>query len=89
MLQALSKALTHLIFRNGAVESLHAKGVCLDDKTMKVLNADINNRLYTVLTLCFNGTAEEQIQLEHTLNFLAKYYGSKWDNAKYVDILIP
>lgn len=34
-LQALSKALTLLVFRNGIVENLHADGVCLDDKTMK------------------------------------------------------
>ncbi len=88
-LQALSKALTHLIFRNGTVETLHAKGVCLDDETMKELNVDINNRLYTVLTIWFNGAEDEQLQLEHTLNFLAKYYGTGWDHAKYINILIP
>jgi len=28
-LQALSKALTHLVFRNGTVENLHAEGAVL------------------------------------------------------------
>lgn len=34
-LQALSKALTHLVFRNGTVKNLHADEACLDDETMK------------------------------------------------------
>ncbi|MCI5650520.1 MAG: hypothetical protein MR332_14050 [Fusicatenibacter sp.] len=25
---------------------------------------------------------------ERTLNFLARYYGKNWDQAKYVDLLI-
>ncbi len=58
-LQALSKALTHLIFRNGAVENLHADGACLDDETMKQLNIDVNNRFYTMLDIWFNGTEED------------------------------
>ena len=50
-LQALSKALTHLIFRNGVVENLHADGACLDNETMEKLNKDINNRFYTLLSI--------------------------------------
>ena len=50
-LQALSKALTHLVFRNGVVENLHADSACLDDATMKKLNIDVNNRIYTVLDI--------------------------------------
>ena len=87
-LQALSRALTHLIFRNGVVEDLHAEGVCLDDKTMKRLNCDINNRVYTLLIIWFNGIGEEIDSLERTLNFLEKYYGLNWKPAKYVDLLI-
>ena len=59
ILQALSKALTHLVFRNGVVENLHADSACLDDATMKKLNIDVNNRIYTVLDIWFNGTVEE------------------------------
>lgn len=44
ILQALSKALTHLIFRNGAVANLHATGACLDDETMAKLNRDTNKQ---------------------------------------------
>ncbi len=35
IIQALSKALTHLVFRNGIVEDLHAAGANLDDEMMK------------------------------------------------------
>ena len=87
-MQALSKALTHLVFRNGAVETLHAGGVCLDDDTMGKLNRDVNNRIYTVLTVWLNGTEEEMKRLESWLYFLAKYYGCNWDPAKIVDILM-
>ena len=48
-----SRALTHLVFRNGIVEKLHSEGKCLDDETMKLLNKDINNRMYTYLSACF------------------------------------
>ena len=40
-LQALSKALTHLVFRNDIVERLHAAGANLDDETMKQLNIQL------------------------------------------------
>jgi len=88
MLQALSKALTLLIFRNGAVESLHSEGACLDDETMKKLNIDVNNRFYTLLSVWIYGTEEEVDCLERTLNFLAKFYGGNWNLAKTVDILM-
>ena len=88
ILQALSKALTHLIFRNGIVENLHADGACLDDETMAKMNWDVNNRFYTLLNVWFNGTEEETERLECTLNFLAKYYGQNWDPAKPIDLLI-
>ena len=38
LLQTLSRALTHLVYRNTVVEDLHAEGVCLDDETMKIIN---------------------------------------------------
>ena len=87
-LQTLSKALTLLIFRMGAVEKLHAIGACLDDETMKKLNMDINNRFYSLLTIWFNGSDEDAVNLEHTLNFMVKVYGRNWDKAQTVDMLM-
>ena len=87
-LQALSKALTHLVFRNGVVENLHAASANLDDETMKQLNIDINNRIYTVLDIWFNGTEEEVERLERILNFLARYYGQSWDEAVRIELLM-
>lgn len=87
-LQTLSNALTHLCFRNGAVETLHKIGACLDDETMKTLNMDINNRIYSLLSVCFHGSEEERERLEHTLNFLAKHYGQNWEPAKQIDLLM-
>ncbi|MDD6188531.1 MAG: hypothetical protein PUB32_03005 [Clostridiales bacterium] len=87
-LQALSRAMTHLIFRNGVVESLHADGACLDNETMKKLNRDINNRLYTLLFVWFNGTDVEVDRLARTLSLLARFYGKEWDKAKRVDFLV-
>lgn len=57
----MSSALTHLVFRNGIVEELHSEGRCLDNETMKILNKDINNRMYTYLSACFAG---DEIELE-------------------------
>ena len=70
------------------MENLHADGACLDNATMKKLNKDINDRFYTVLSIWFNGTDEEEMSLERTLNFLAKFYGQNWENAKEIDILM-
>lgn len=86
-LQALSRALTLLIFRNGAVEELHAKGERLTDETMRILNMDINNRFYTLLALWFNGTEEDNAKLERTLNFLARFYGREWDKAQWIKLM--
>ncbi|MBE6605983.1 MAG: hypothetical protein E7635_02975 [Ruminococcaceae bacterium] len=86
-LQALSKAFTLLIFRNGAVENLHASDAALDDVTMKILNKDVNNRIYTVLSIWFNGAEEDVEKLERVLNFLAKFHGQDWDKAEFVRIV--
>lgn len=84
-LQALSRALTHLVFRNGVVESLHAGDAALDDTTMEKLNRDVNDRFYTLLTIWFNGTDDELNRLERTLNFLARFYGRNWDPATRIE----
>lgn len=72
----------------GVVENLHANDACLDNETMKKLNKDINNRFYTLLSIWFNGTDVEEMCLERTLNFQAKFYGQNWDKAKEIDILM-
>ena len=87
-LQALSKALTLMMFPGNIIEDLHLDGVCLDADTMMRLNRKINNRFYTLLSVWFNGTDEEVNRLERTLNFLAKYYGTDWGKAEWVEILI-
>ena len=69
MLQVLSRALTHLVFPNGVVESLHVNGAVLDDATMEQLNRDVNNRFYTLLTIWIYGTDDELERLEQTFNF--------------------
>lgn len=65
-----------------------SNGACLDNEIMKKLNKDINNRFYTLLTIWFNGTDKEEMRLERTLNFLAKFYGQNWGKAKIIDILM-
>lgn len=54
---------------------------------MKILNKDVNNRLYTVLSIRFNGTEEDVEKLEKTLNFLAKLYGRDWDKAERIELI--
>ena len=76
-----------MIFRNGAVEELHAKGESLTDETMRILNMDINNRFYTLLSLWFNGMEEDNAKLERTLNFLARFYGRDWDKAQRIKLI--
>ena len=85
-LQILSRALTHLVFRNGVAESLHASGATLDDATMEMLNRDVNNRFYTLLTIWFFGTDDEVEKLEQTLTFSARFYGRNWAPAVKIDI---
>ena len=77
-----------MIRREGMVENLHAEGACLNDETMKQLNIDINNRIYTVLDIWFNGTEEDVERLERILNFLARYYGKSWNPAEWIDLLM-
>ena len=85
-LQALSKALTLLIFRNGAVENCAASEAILDDVTMKILNKDVNNRFYTVLSILFNGDGEDVKKLEQMLNFLARFFGPDKQSAAFSKI---
>ena len=49
---------------------------------------DINNRFYSLLTIWFNGSDEDAVNLERTLNFMVKVYGRNWDKAQTVDMLM-
>ena len=55
---------------------------------MKILNKDINNRMYTYLSAYFGGDEIELEKLDKTINYLAKYYGKDWDKAEKIDILM-
>lgn len=49
-LQNISRALTHMLFRNvPLVEKIHAKRLVIDQELMKRLNIEINNRIYSLL----------------------------------------
>lgn len=75
-MDALAKALTHYIFRNGPVENMHAEGK-LSQKDMKTLNVYMVNHLAWVLTRAFEGNWS---QLE-TLFGMLSLYGKDWDPA--------
>ena len=81
LLQAISKSLTHLIYRNTIVEDLHVEGACLNDETMKIINKEVNNRIYTLLNWYLSGDEEDRKTLEELVSF-ACIYGSNWDKAE-------
>lgn len=86
-LQAFSRGLTHLIFRNlRIVEEIHAEGVPLDDEMMKALNIEINNRIYTLLSIWLYGSEEEFNELLKTIKFNSFYGSGSWDAARKVEL---
>lgn len=48
-LKLLSVELTRLVFRDGVAEELHSKDAVMHQTTMKALNIDVTNRIYSVL----------------------------------------
>ena len=88
-LQDISRALTHMIFRNtDVVETMHANEEVLNQDNMKKVNIEINNRIYSILNILFRGTEEERERLIHTVLFCSVFSRETWDDAKKVDILI-
>ena len=86
-LQALSRGLTHLIFRNvQLVEEVHVKQMPIDDKIMKMPNIEINNRIYSLLSTWLYGTEEERLELLRHIRFNSFYGCGSWDAARKVDI---
>lgn len=85
LLQQISKSLTHLVFRNTVVEDLHAKEAVLNDETMKILNKEVNNRIYTLLKWYTSGREEDRKAVSELISFSA-LYGSGWDPAEMLEI---
>lgn len=78
-LQALSRGLTHIIFRNAQlVEEIHAKQMPIDDKVMKMFNIEINNRIYTLLSIWLYGSEEERLELLRHIQFSSLYGRGTW-----------
>ena len=84
LLQILSRALTHLVYRNTVVEDLHAEGVCLDDETMKIINKEVNNRIYTLLNWYFSENEEDRNFVAQLVSF-SSMFGSDWDKAEMLE----
>lgn len=83
----LAEALTHLIYRDGFIENLHAdKSKNLYDSDMKRLNKEIHNRIYTVLLLVFSTDKIAVNIYKHMLYgdtlFGYMYNNHNWDKAE-------
>ena len=86
-IQALSRGLIHLIFRNvQLVEETHVKQMPLDDEVMKMLNIEINNRIYTLLSTWLYGAEEERLELLRHIQFSSLYGRGTWQPARKVEI---
>ncbi len=76
-IDAISKAITHFIFRNGPVEDMHANNQ-LSEKDMKTLNKYMVNRIAGLLTAIADGKwLQIEILLSHYMSF-----GTEWDKAE-------
>ncbi|MDL2253331.1 hypothetical protein LJC49_04570 [Ruminococcaceae bacterium OttesenSCG-928-I18] len=71
-----SRALAHMVFRNGAVEDLHVAGK-LSQEDMELLNKDVQNRIAGILE-AYKCKEYKQLLMLYTAS---KLYGSKWDKC--------
>ena len=86
-LQNLSRALTHMLFRNvPLVEEIHAKRMVIEQILMKRLNIEINNRIYSLLYIWFCGSGEEMQELLRHISFSSIYGRGTWEKARKVEI---
>lgn len=81
-LQDVSRALTHLVFRNTIVEDLHAEGAKLDDKTMKIINKEVNNRIYTLIKWYISDSENERALVKYLVELSTIYGKNTWDKAE-------
>ena len=73
-LQNISRALTHMLFRNvPLVEEIHTKRLVIVRELMKRLNIEINNRIYSLLNIWFCGSEEEMQELLRHIWFSSIY----------------
>ena len=82
VLQDISRALTHLVYRNTIVEDMHAQGAIMDDKTMKIINKEVNNRIYTLLKWYLSGSEEDREAVKMMVCFASNYGRGTWDKAE-------
>ena len=86
-LQDISRALTHMLFRNvPLVEESHAKQLIIDEEMMKNLNIEINNRIYSMLYIWFYGSEDEIQMLFKHIEFSSMYGRGTWEPARKVEI---
>lgn len=72
-----SRALAHMIFRNGLVEELHLEGK-LSQEDMKRLNKDVQNRIAGLLE-AYKCKEYKQLLMLYTAS---KLCGSNWDKCE-------
>lgn len=84
----ISRALAHYVFRNGAVENIHAEGR-LTQEDMETLNKDVHNRIAGLLTAYSDGKTDAIVNLVKNYSI----YGKDWDECTpfldEIDFLTP
>ena len=63
---------------------MHAEGASLVDETMKIINKEVNNRIYTLLNWYFSEKEEDRDFVAQLVSF-AGIFGSDWDKAEMLE----
>lgn len=89
-----AKALTHIVYRNGYIETLHSNPEKnIYDTDMKVLNKDIHNKFYTLmLMLLTDNDIGNELYTQTVFGdgiFSAFTYGAEWDKASIDYSIVP
>ena len=93
-IERLSKALTHIVCRNGYIEHLHGNPEKkLYDSDMKMLNKDIHNKMYTICLMLFSNTDIGYKIFNDVLfgswPFSPFNMGLEWDKAQIDYTIVP
>ena len=76
-----------MLFRNiPLVEEIHVKQLVIDQETMKNINIEINNRIYSMLYIWFYGSEDEIQMLFKHIEFSSMYGRETWDPARKAEI---
>jgi len=82
-LKNASIALAHHCVRNtSTLETLHSKGVLSQDD-MKNINIEVSNKIYTTLTVIFNGHSKERDYLIDLIMLMAQGAIKTWDEPVF------